>query len=174
MAIRDTGRALDVVAVAAIVKIVLTLLASTYLLIPPLPLLPVGLPFLSGVGMLALKFASIWLRRSPVRVVARLPFIAENRRAILWGAAGAGAVIVLLAIMVGVTGPHPWPAGPPVMKGGRYYLNAHGVLTEITELEYRRYWKAVMQPLFLIPAIFDLITLTNLVSMAKEKKVAGS
>ena len=174
MANRNAGRALDVVAVAVILKIAVTLLASVWLAIPALPLLPAGLPFLSGFGTLALVFTTAWMRRSTGQAVTRRPFTAEYRRLILGGAAAAGAVIVILAITVAVTGPHPWPVGQPEMTGGHYYLDVHGALTELTESEYRRDFKAAVQPFLLIPAGFDLLTLANLVSSARTMRVTNS
>ena len=61
------------VAVAVILKIAVTLLASVWLAIPALPLLPAGLPLLSGFGTLAVVFVTAWMRRSPA-------FFAQDHR----------------------------------------------------------------------------------------------
>lgn len=174
MARRNAGRMLDVVALAVILKIAATLLASIWLAVPALPLLPAGLPLLSIFGTLALGSTTVWMQRSARQAVTRPPVIAEHRRPLLGGVAAAGVVLVVLAIAASVSGPHPWPNGQPVMEGGRYYLNLHGTLTEIAESEYRRDWKAAAQPFLLIPAIFDLMALASLVSIGRRMKVTSS
>jgi hypothetical protein len=114
------------------------------------------------------------MRRSTGQAITRLPFAVEHRRLILGGVAAAGVVLGILAITVSATGQHPWPIGQPETQSGHYYLDVHGALTEITESEYRRDWKAAVQPFLWIPAVFDLVALASLVSIGRRMRVTNS
>ncbi|XVV15673.1 hypothetical protein ACQP2X_15415 [Actinoplanes sp. CA-131856] len=139
--------------VTATVVPCLSLLAVTWLAVPALPPLPIGVALTGGFAGIVLLIASGLTRRRRPRA---------GRRRLLTVAGGLAAVLVALAIIVTVTGPHPWPAGQPAIVDGGYFLNVHGGLVPITEAEYRADLKAEVAAFLCFGTLLSLAALANL------------
>ncbi|SNY46842.1 hypothetical protein [Paractinoplanes atraurantiacus] len=143
----------ELLPVTAAVVPCLSLLAVTWLAIPGLPPLPVGVAFAGGFAGIVLLIASGLTRRRRG---------SAGRRSLLVVAGVLAVALVALVIIVSATGPHPWPAGQPTIVDGGFFLDVHGSLAPITEAEYRADLKAEVAAFLCFAALLGIAALANL------------